>query len=80
MLRDLSASPLVEKTRYRVRHGAHVWDLDVFGGDNAGLVMAEIELAGEDEPFELPDWAGEEVTGDPRYYNASLAVRPFARW
>ncbi|MBP2670882.1 MAG: adenylate cyclase, partial [candidate division NC10 bacterium] len=59
---------------------AHVWDLDVFAGENAGLVMAEVELESEDESFEQPDWAGEEVTGDARYYNASLARHPFTRW
>ncbi len=80
MLRELAVSALVEKTRYRVRCGAHVWDLDVFAGENAGLVMAEIELEGEDEAFEQPDWAGQEVTGDTRYYNASLARHPFTRW
>ncbi|MFZ0789270.1 MAG: CYTH domain-containing protein [Chromatiaceae bacterium] len=80
MLRELAVSGLVEKTRYRVRCGAHVWDLDVFAGENAGLVMAEVELESEDESFELPDWAGKEVTGDARYYNASLARQPFTRW
>ncbi len=80
MLRELSLPAVIEKTRYRVRCGAHVWDLDVFAGENAGLVMAEVELESEDEAFEQPDWAGEEVTGDPRYYNASLARHPFNRW
>lgn len=80
MLRELSATPLVEKTRYRVRCGEHLWDLDVFEGANAGLVMAEVELSREDEPFELPAWAGEEVSSDPRYYNASLANHPFRDW
>lgn len=80
LLADLAVAPLIDKTRYRVRHGAQVWDLDVFAGDNAGLVLAEIELAREDEPFEVPDWAGAEVSDDRRYYNASLARHPFTRW
>lgn len=80
MLGELAVSALVEKTRYRVRCGAHVWDLDVFAGENAGLVMAEVELEAEDEAFEQPEWAGQEVTGDSRYYNASLARHPFTHW
>ena len=80
MLRELAILPVIEKTRYRVRCGLHCWDLDVFAGDNAGLVVAEIELTGEQETFELPSWAGLEVTGDSRYSNASLARRPFREW
>ncbi len=80
MLREMALSPLIEKVRYRVRCGDHVWDLDVFDGENSGLVMAELELEAEEADFELPDWAGEEVSGDPRYYNVNLAERPFSRW
>ncbi|MCU0835734.1 MAG: CYTH domain-containing protein [Chromatiaceae bacterium] len=80
MLRELAVFPPVEKRRYRVREGERIWDLDVFAGENAGLVMAEIELAVEDESFVLPDWAGEEVSGDPRYYNVNLARNPFRHW
>jgi len=80
MLRDLAVSPLIEKTRFRVACGDHVWDLDVFAGENAGLVLAEIELESEDAPFEHPDWLGEEVSDDPRYYNVNLASHPFGRW
>lgn len=80
MLRGLTALPPVDKVRHLIRIGGHLWELDVFEGANAGLVMAEVELAAEDEAFDLPDWAGEEVTGDPRYYNAYLAKHPFARW
>lgn len=80
MLRELAILPVIEKVRYRVPCGQHHWDLDVFTGDNAGLVLAEIELTREHEPFELPDWAGLEVTGDPRYSNANLARRPFKEW
>ena len=80
LLRELAILPVVEKVRYRIPCGQHHWDLDVFTGDNAGLVLAEIELTREHEPFDLPDWAGLEVTGDPRYSNANLARRPFKQW
>lgn len=80
MLRELAVSSLIEKTRYRVRHAEHVWEVDVFDGDNAGLVLAEIELAREDEAFARPPWLGAEVSDDPRYYNANLARHPFKDW
>ena len=80
MLAELAVSPPIDKVRYRVRHGDQVWDLDVFAGDNAGLVMAELELEHEDQPFDLPDWAGTEVSGDPRYYNVHLARHPYKHW
>ena len=80
MLDRLCTGPLVEKTRYHVPVGGHVWEVDVFAGDNAGLVVAEIELEREDEPFERPAWVGEEVSQDPRYYNVSLARHPYREW
>lgn len=80
MLEELAVSAPIDKVRYRVRCGAHVWDLDVFAGENQGLVMAEVELAAEDEAFEMPDWAGREVTGDGRYYNVNLARLPYRHW
>jgi len=80
MLRELAVSPPIEKVRYLVRCGANLWELDVFAGDNTGLVMAELELAHPDETFEMPDWAGEEVTDDLRYYNVNLARHPYQRW
>ena len=58
----------------------HTWEVDVFHGANEGLVMAEIELASEDEPFEKPDWIGEEVSGDRRYYNSMLTKEPYSQW
>ena len=70
----------VEKTRYRVPHAGHVWEVDVFHGDNQGLVLAEIELAREGEAFERPPWVGEDVSEDPRYLNQNLARRPWSRW
>ena len=57
-----------------------IWEVDVFAGENKGLVMAEIELESEDEPVELPPWVGEEVTGDPRYRNTSLVDEPYSHW
>ncbi len=71
---------VVEKTRYRTEVGEHVWEVDVFGGENIGLVVAEIELAAEDEVFELPPWVGEEVSGDARYSNSSLSGFPWKEW
>lgn len=79
-LMKLAVAPPVEKTRYYHRHGNHTWEIDVFGGSNAGLVVAEVELGAEDEEFEKPEWLGEEVTLDPRYSNSSLSVQPYALW
>ena len=73
MLDNLCEGTLIEKTRHFVEHGGHTWEVDEFAGDNAGLVVAEVELASADEAFEAPDWLGEEVSGERRYYNASLA-------
>lgn len=71
---------LVEKTRYLVDYQGMTWELDVFEGDNAGLIMAEIELDAEGQKFSIPNWAGKEVSGDPRYYNACLSKNPFGNW
>lgn len=68
---------VIEKTRYRVPHGRHVWDIDVFAGANTGLVLAEIELTSEDEAFERPVWIGREVSFDPRFGNAELSLHPY---
>ena len=70
----------IEKRRHLVRHGAHLWEIDEFDGDNAGLVVAEIELGDEGEGFERPDWLGDEVTDLQRYYNLALADRPYREW
>jgi adenylate cyclase len=80
MLDTLCKRPLIEKVRYTLTVGRHTWEIDVFEGDNAGLVVAEIELQHEDEAFEKPDWVGEEVTGDARYFNSSLVVNPYRSW
>lgn len=80
ILESVARKPIIDKVRYKVRHGAHVWDLDVFGGENQGLIVAEVELASEDESFDKPGWAGNEVSGDARYYNASLVTCPYSQW
>jgi adenylate cyclase len=80
LLDRLCEQPLVEKTRHRIAHAGHVWEVDEFAGDNAGLVVAEIELGAEDEAFDKPDWIGREVTGDKRYYNSSLIRQPYSQW
>lgn len=80
MLETLSVSPLVEKTRYFIPDGPHTWEVDVFAGDNEGLTVAEIELGYIDEPFNRPDWLGEEVSHDPRYYSVYLAEYPYNTW
>jgi CYTH domain-containing protein len=80
MLDSLSAKPLIEKTRYTVTRGGVVFEIDEFHAENAGLVLAEVELESEDQAVDLPDWIGEEVTGDPRYYNSNLARFPYTQW
>ena len=80
MLDRLCERPLIEKHRYKVTVAGHLWEIDVFEGDNDGLILAEIELQSEDEAFETPSWLGEEVTGDPRYFNANLVSQPYRTW
>ena len=80
LLDRLCEQPLIEKTRHRIEHAGHTWEVDEFQGENAGLVVAEIELGSEDEAFDKPDWIGQEVTGDPRYYNSSLIRQPYSKW
>ncbi len=80
MLNTLCTPPIIEKHRYLYPHEGHTWEIDEFCGENAGLVIAEIELTTEDEAFTLPDFIGKEVTGDPRYYNSCLAQHPYCRW
>lgn len=80
ILRDLCLKPTIEKFRYEVEYAGHTWEVDEFMKENSGLVIAEIELGSEDEPFEKPPWLGEEVSGDPRYYNVNLVEKPFRNW
>jgi adenylate cyclase len=80
MLRTLAEGAIIEKTRYRVRHGQDCWEVDVFAGDNAGLILAELELQTPDQVIQIPDWIGAEVSHDPRYFNAHLARHPYRQW
>ena len=71
---------VIEKTRYKIKKGNHIFELDVFEGANKGLVIAEVELKSANESFEKPNWLGEEVTNDERYYNVFLSKKPFTEW
>ena len=81
-LLGLAEPGVIDKTRHLIRNsdGIHLWEVDEFHGDNEGLVMAEIELSDENEKFARPEWLGEEVTGNPAYYNSSLSKNPFKNW
>ena len=80
MIDDLCIKPVIEKTRYTVKHMQHLWEIDVFSGENEGLVVAEVELSSSDEAFEKPSWIGEEVSNDTRYYNVCLVDNPYKTW
>jgi len=81
LLDTLCQPPLIEKTRYRIPAAAGlVWEVDEFAGENQGLIIAEIELPNAEQPVELPDWIGPEVSDDPRYSNSNLAKHPCRRW
>lgn len=80
LLERLCEQPAIEKCRYRIPYQGMTWEVDEFLGANAGLVVAEIELESEDQPFLKPDWVGEEVTHDARYFNSSLIRKPYSEW
>lgn len=80
MLDELCEKPLIEKTRYLVVYPGLTWEIDVFLGENEGLVVAEVELKSEDQTFQKPDWAGNEVSDDSRYFNSNLMHHPFSKW
>jgi adenylate cyclase len=80
LLDGLCLRPLIEKTRHTLRHAGVEWVVDAFTGDNAGLVVAEVELESEDQAIDLPAWVGAEVTDDPRYLNVNLARHPYSAW
>ncbi len=80
LLDKLCIKPLIEKDRYRVDSGGLVWEIDEFFGENSGLIIAEVELETEEQEFSAPEWIGEEVSGDARYYNASLVENPWPKW
>ncbi len=80
IMNELCEKPIIEKYRYRIKSADLVWEVDEFKGQNEGLVIAEIELQAEDQEFDIPDWIGQEVTNDPRYYNSNLIRNPFLTW
>ncbi len=80
MLEQLCEQPIIEKWRHCLLHCGHLWEIDEFRGENSGLIVAEIELKNENEPFAHPDWLGREVTSDPRYFNSSLIAHPYTQW
>ena len=80
MLHSICEQPVINKTRYFVPYENHTWEIDVFADDNAGLVVAEIELSSVEESFTKPSWLGQEVTDDPRYYNVCLIDNPYCNW
>ena len=80
MLSELCLHPVISKKRYLIEHEGHTWELDIFEGENEGLIVAEIELESETEPFVKPDWVTKEVSNDPRYRNAYLVSYPFSAW
>lgn len=80
LLDELCERPLIEKNRYKVMHAGLTWEIDEFFGENNGLIVAEVELQDAQQKIELPAWIGEEVSGDPRYFNANLIKHPYTKW
>ena len=80
ILDNLCENPPIEKTRYRIVFKGHAWEVDEFTGANSGLTIAEVELKHSREQVELPDWIDREVSGDPRYFNSNLSIKPFSTW
>ena len=80
MLTHLAEQPIIEKIRYKIPLNGLIWEIDEFLGVNQGLIIAEVELQSEDQEFEKPTWIGEEVSGDPRYFNSNLVNNPYTTW
>lgn len=80
MLDNLCEKPIIEKLRAKVPYKGLTWEIDEFHGENEGLVVAEVEIEDENQAIELPEWIGEEVSGDPRYFNSNLIKNPFTKW
>ena len=80
MLQQMAVQPIIKKYRYRIPVDDVVWEIDEFLGANQGLIIAELELQSPDQIFRLPDWIGQEVSSDPRYYNNNLVKKPFTEW
>lgn len=80
MLDTLAEKPIIDKKRYKIQYEGLTWEIDEFFGENQGLIVAEVELQSEDQQFKKPEWIGQEVTGDPRYFNANLISNPYTKW
>jgi CYTH domain-containing protein len=80
MLTELCEKPLIEKNRYKFETDGLTWEIDEFFGDNQGLIIVEVELESEEQKYTAPSWVGEEVSGDPRYFNSNLTKHPFKNW
>lgn len=80
MLTELCEKPLIEKNRYKIEYKGLIWEIDEFFGDNDGLTVAEVELKDENQAYEKPEWIGDEVTGDPKYFNSNLTAHPYSKW
>lgn len=80
LLLKLCEPEIINKTRYEIKSKNHIFEVDVFSGENEGLIIAEVELTSEDEVFEKPSWLGKEVTGELKYYNSQLSLNPFKNW
>lgn len=80
LLHNVCKQPLIEKTRFNIRAFDMDWEVDEFHGENSGLTVAEIELEEESQPIQIPDWVGEEISNDHRYFNANLSKNPFSTW
>ncbi|MGD2118854.1 MAG: CYTH domain-containing protein [Chromatiales bacterium] len=80
ILEQIAIKPVIDKTRYLLNHAGHLWEIDEFHGANAGLIVAEVELQHEDEDYKKPDWLGQEVSDDARYYNMNLIDKPYSEW
>jgi len=80
ILNDLCEKPVIDKVRHYVQHAGKTWEIDEFSGENTGLIVAEVELESENEQFDIPEWADQDVSDDPRYYNVSLVKHPYKNW
>ena len=80
LLDGLCEKPIIEKTRYHIQYGDHVWEVDEFEGENKGLIIAEVELADENQAFLKPEWIGDDVSADDRYFNSNLIKHPYNQW
>lgn len=80
MLDELCERPIIEKKRYVLEYEGLIWEIDEFAGVNRGLIIAEVELSDENQRVVLPNWVGEEVTGDPKYFNSNLTKHPYTEW